>query len=184
MANSDKNKLSLSELVWNLKRATDFYKGFEDPNVVKNHIIPMVFFKRISNVFEEEYQTILGREGKRMASLKDYYETYIPKNCRWKDLLKDEDDLFGNLKNALGQIEQANPHLEGIFSSMRWHYSDEYGYNRILRRLMEHISTYNLANSNISALDLSLVIIELDKRTSLQTEHIRYDNMLLSLLSP
>lgn len=184
MKEPDKNKLSPSKLLWHLKNATDFFKGFEDPNVVKNHIIPMVFFKRISDVFEEEYQTILDREGKRMASLKDYYEAYIPENCRWVDILNDEDNLFGSLKNALGQIEQANPHLEGIFSSMRWHYSDEYGYSRILRRLMEHISKYNLSNSNISALDLSLVIIELDKRTSLQTEHIRYDNMLLSLLSP
>jgi len=184
MKEPDKNKLPPSKLLWHLMNATDFFKGFDDPGVTKNHIIPMVLFKRISDVFEEEYQIQLDREGKRMASLKDFYEHYIPENCKWDDVLTGDDNLLSSLKYALVQIERENPQLEGIFSSMRWHYSDEYGYNRILRRLMEHISTYNLSNSNISALDLSLVIIELDKRTSLQTENIRYDNMLLSLLSP
>ena len=183
MPNSDINKVSLSELLWNLKGAKDFFKGFDEPNIVRNHIIPVLYFKRISDVFDEEYQNVLDREGKSMASLKDFYETFIPENCRWEDILKDEDNLYENLKNALGQIEQANPHLEGIFSIMRWHYSDEYGYSRILRRLMAHISKYNLSKSNISDTELSLVIIELDKRSTFIGENIMYDNILLNLLS-
>ena len=50
--------------------------------------IPRLFFKRISDVYDEEYESALKESGndKEYASLKEFHRFIIPKNCHWKDI--------------------------------------------------------------------------------------------------
>ena len=81
-------KLTQSQLEQYLSKAAWILKGPVDASDFKSYIFPLLFFKRISDVYDEEYELALKESGndKEYASLKEFHRFIIPKDCHWKDI--------------------------------------------------------------------------------------------------
>lgn len=144
-------KLTLSKLEQYLSKAAWILKGPVDAADFKAHIFPLLFFKRISDVYDEEYQQALQESGgdKEYANLPEFHRFSISKGCHWKNVRETTTNVGQKLQYAFREIEKANQkHLFGIFGDTQWSNKDKLT-DELLIDLVEHFSQYNLANSNV-----------------------------------
>ncbi|MGV0996842.1 type I restriction-modification system subunit M [Empedobacter falsenii] len=146
-------KLSLSELEQYLSRAAWILKGPVDASDYKIYIFPLLFFKRISDVYDEEFQIALEESDgdEEYASLAEFHRFEIPTGCHWNDVRETTTNIGLAIEQALRAIEQANQnHLFGIFGDAQWSNKNKLS-DRLLIDLIEHFSQYTLSNSNVEA---------------------------------
>ena len=144
-------KLTLSQLEQYLSKAAWILKGPVDASDFKIYIFPLLFFKRISDVYDEEFQSALKEsEGdEEYASLPEFHRFVIPKECHWNDVRETTTNLGLAIEKALRGIEQANQDfLYGIFGDAQWSNKNKLS-DRLLIDLIEHFSQYNLSNSMV-----------------------------------
>src|SRR5438067_13841864 len=81
-------KLSLSKLEQYLGKAAWILKGPVDAADFKVFISPLLFFKRISDVYDEEYQQALEESSNDVdyASLAELHRFVIPRRCHWNNI--------------------------------------------------------------------------------------------------
>lgn len=142
-------KLSLSQLEQYLSKAAWILKGPVDASDFKVYIFPLLFFKRLSDVYDEEYQEALEESGGDMeyASLPELHRFEIPKGCHWKDVRETTNNVGQEIEQAFRGIEQANQGLlYGIFGDAQWSNKNKLS-DRLLIDLIEHFSQYTLSNS-------------------------------------
>ena len=144
-----KEKLTLSQLEQYLSKAAWILKGPVDASDFKVYIFPLLFFKRLSDVYDEEYTIALEEsEGDiEYASLPEFHRFEIPEGCHWKDVRETTGNVGLAIEKALRGIEQANQELlYGIFGDAQWSNKNKLS-DRLLIDLIEHFSQYNLSNS-------------------------------------
>lgn len=142
-----------SELEQYLSKAAWILKGPVDASDYKAYIFPLLFFKRISDVYDEEYNIALDESDgdKEYANLPELHRFSIPDGCHWKDVRETSSNVGLTLENALRGIEQANQNtLYGIFGDAAWSNKNKLS-DRLLVDLVEHFSKYNLSNSNVES---------------------------------
>lgn len=145
--------VSQSELEQYLSKAAWILKGPVDASDYKAYIFPLLFFKRISDVYDEEYNIALEESDgdKEYANLPELHRFSIPDGCHWKDVRETSSNVGLTLENALRGIEQANQNaLYGIFGDAAWSNKNKLS-DRLLVDLVEHFSKYNLSNSNVES---------------------------------
>ena len=148
-----KNKLALSQLEQYLSKAAWILKGPVDASDFKVYIFPLLFFKRISDVYDEEYQNaLIESEGdSEYASLPEFHRFILPDGCHWKNVRETTSNVGRAIEQALRGIEQANQEfLYGIFGDAQWSNKNKLS-DRLLIDLIEHFSQYNLSNSNVDS---------------------------------
>ncbi len=145
-----KNGLSLSVLENWLLEAANILRGPVEHADFKTYIFPLLFFKRISDVFDEEYQQALDESGGDIeyASFEENHRFLIPEGCHWKDVRETTVNVGHALTRALRGIERANLELHGIFGDAQWTNKERFP-DRLLSQLIEHFSIHNLSNSNV-----------------------------------
>lgn len=146
-----KDKLTLSQLEQYLSKAAWILKGPVDASDFKVYIFPLLFFKRISDVYDEEYHNALKEsEGDaEYASLPEFHRFILPEGCHWKNVRETTSNIGLAIEQALRGIEQANQEfLYGIFGDAQWSNKNKLS-DRLLIDLIEHFSQYNLSNSNV-----------------------------------
>lgn len=151
MNNSD--KITLSQLEQYLSKAAWILKGPVDASDFKIYIFPLLFFKRISDVYDEEYQIALEESDGDIeyASLPEFHRFVIPEGCHWNDVRSTTTNVGLAIEQALRGIEQANQEfLYGIFGDAQWSNKNKLS-DRLLIDLIEHFSQYTLSNSNVEA---------------------------------
>jgi type I restriction enzyme M protein len=144
-------KLSLSKLEQYLGKAAWILKGPVDAADFKIYIFPLLFFKRISDVYDEEFQIGLAESGndKDYASLAELHRFIIPEDCHWNDVRQKTVNVGKALQHAFREIEKANPDLlYGIFGDAPWTNKEKLP-DSLLINLLEHFSQYNLSNSAV-----------------------------------
>lgn len=144
-------KLSLSQLEQYLSRAAWILKGPVDAADFKVFIFPILFFKRVSDVYDEEYQIALADSSgdADYASLAELHRFVIPPGCHWNDVRQVSTDVGGALQNAFRGIETANPsQLFGIFGDAPWTNKEKLP-DALLINLIEHFSQYTLSNDAV-----------------------------------
>jgi type I restriction enzyme M protein len=144
-------KITLSQLEQYLSKAAWILKGPVDASDFKIYIFPLLFFKRISDVYDEEFQSALREsEGdEEYASLPEFHRFVIPKECHWNDVRETTTNVGLAIEKALRGIEQANQEfLYGIFGDAQWSNKNKLS-DRLLIDLIEHFSQYNLSNSMV-----------------------------------
>ena len=149
----NKIELTLSQLEQYLSKAAWILKGPVDASDYKAYIFPLLFFKRISDVYDEEYQNALEESGndKEYAALKEFHRFEIPKDCHWKDIRETTVNVGSKIQNAFREIESSNQeYLYGIFGDVQWSNKEKLS-DELLTNLIEHFSQYNLSNSMVSA---------------------------------
>lgn len=145
-------KVSQSQLEQYLSKAAWILKGPVDASDFKSYIFPLLFFKRISDVYDEEYELALKESGndKEYASLKEFHRFIIPKDCHWKDIRETSTNVGSKIQTAIREIESANQeYLSGIFGDVQWSNKEKLS-DELLNNLIDHFSQYNLSNSSVS----------------------------------
>ena len=142
------NQKELEKYLWGAATAL---RGTIDAGDYKQYIFPLLFFKRISDVWEEEYKTALDdSEGDlEYASFSENHHFQVPEGAHWNDVREVTVNIGSALQNAMRSIEQANPNnLEGIFGDASWTNKDRLS-DEILTNLIEHFSQQKLTTSNV-----------------------------------
>lgn len=144
--------LTLAELEQYLAGAADLLRGSIDQADFKQFIFPLMFLKRICDVYQEEYrQALADSDGDHeYAAFAENHRFAIPEGCLWDDVRGRTENIGQALQTAMRAIEQANPSvLYGIFGNATWTNKDKLP-DRRLAALIEHFSTRTLSNSAVS----------------------------------
>ncbi len=144
--------LTLSDLENHLAKAADLLRGAIDQADFKAYIFPLMFFKRISDVYLEEYGLALADSGgdHEFASFAENHRFQMPDGCLWEDVRNRTENVGQALVTAMRGIEKANPDtLYGIFGSAAWTNKLKLP-DRTLIDLIEHFSAKPLANACVS----------------------------------
>ena len=114
--------LSQKELESHLWGAATLLRGLIDASDYKQYIFPLLFFKRLSDVWDEDYQQAFGDTGDAgyaAATANDHFK--IPEGAHWKDVRTASRDVGRALLSAFQAIEAANPErLRGGFGNAPW----------------------------------------------------------------
>ena len=116
------DRLSQSELETYLWGAATILRGLVDAGDYKQIIFPLLFYKRLSDVWDEEYQEALAEtdDPDYARAMADERFT-IPAGAHWQDVRETPKDVGRALQTALRAIEAANPaRLEGVFGDAPW----------------------------------------------------------------
>lgn len=144
--------LTLSDLENYLAAAADLLRGAIDQADFKAYIFPLMFFKRISDVYLEEYGHALADSGgdHEFAAFAENHRFTIPEGCLWEDVRQRTENVGQALVTAFRSIEKANPDtLYGIFGHAAWTNKDKLSDARLMD-LIEHFSTKALTNEAVT----------------------------------
>ncbi len=150
---SPKSKITQSQLEQYLSKAAWILKGPVDASDFKVYIFPLLFFKRISDVYDEEFAVAMAESDgdTEYASLPEFHRFVIPEGCHWKTVRETTANVGLAIEKALRGIEHANQqYLYGIFGDAQWSNKSKLS-DRLLIDLIEHFSQYELSNSNVEA---------------------------------
>lgn len=140
--------MTLSELESHLWESANILRGPVDAADFKTYIFPLLFFKRISDVHDEEMASALAEfvGDEEAAMFPENYRFQIPQGSHWRDVRQVAVNVGQALQWAMRGIEQANPHtLYGIFGDAQWTNKDRLS-DSLLRDLIEHFSRIDLGN--------------------------------------
>ena len=136
-----------------LYEACNILRGPVSQDNFKDYLTPLLYFKRISDVYDEEMNAALAESGgdEEYASFPEQHRFVIPDGCHWNDVRERSENLGAALVGAMRGIELANPDtlygVLSIFSAQKWtdkkNLSDEK-----IRNLIEHLSTKRLGNKD------------------------------------
>ncbi len=139
-------RLSQQELESYLWGAANLLRGLIDAGDYKQYVFPLLFFKRLSDAWDEEHQTALDETGDASyarATADDRFA--IPDGAHWYDVRNASRDVGRALLNAFRAIEAANPkRLSGIFGNASWTDKAQMP-DETLKNLIEHFSQRTLS---------------------------------------
>ena len=131
--------------------AATLLRGTIDAGDYKQFIFPLLFYKRLCDVFDEETQAALAESGgdKRYASGREQHRFQIPPEAHWREVRQAAKNVGSALQSAMRTIETANPDkLYGIFGDAQWTNKDRLS-DSMLRDMVEHFSTLELTVANL-----------------------------------
>ena len=143
--------VDLGTLESHLWEAANILRGPVDASDFKTFIFPLLFFKRISDVYDEEYEQALKESGGDVAyaQFAENHRFQIPEGCRWQDVRSKTTNVGQAIQRSMREIEMANPNtLYSIFGDTPWSNKDRLS-DALLRDLVEHFSRVSLANRDI-----------------------------------
>lgn len=149
----DYKAISLSQLESHLWEAANILRGPVDAADFKTYVFPLLFFKRISDVYDEEYRAALAESSgdEEYARFPQNYRFQIPDGCHWNDVRAITTNVGQALQHAMRGIEKANPEtLYSIFGDAQWTNKDRLS-DALLRDLIEHFSRIILENKAAEA---------------------------------
>ncbi|MDP6641733.1 MAG: type I restriction-modification system subunit M N-terminal domain-containing protein, partial [Nitrososphaerales archaeon] len=80
--------VTLNKLKSHLWESANLLRGKIDSSDFKHYIFGLLFFKRLSDTFDEEHAKLVAKVGEQMAGQRDMYtHFYLPSDCRWADVL-------------------------------------------------------------------------------------------------
>lgn len=151
------NEETTSQQLFNhLFEACNILRGPINQDEYKSYVTPILFFKRISDVYDEETQDALERSGgdEEYASFPENHSFDIPEGCHWQNVRDASENVGAAIVKAMNGIERANPDtLSGVFSSFddaNWSDKTKLSDER-LKNLIEHMSKIKVGNTNYSS---------------------------------
>lgn len=150
-------KKTTSTMLFNhLFEACNILRGPINQDEFKTYVIPLLFFKRVSDTYDEETQIAYEEYGEDVADFDEdeIHKFVIPEGCHWVDVRTQSENVGAAIVNAMIGIERANPDtLSGLFSSFddaNWTDKNKLSDER-LKDLIEHMSRLKVGNKNYSA---------------------------------
>lgn len=139
----------LEKYLWG---AATLLRGTIDAGDYKQYIFPLLFFKRICDVYDEEFENALKESDGDMeyAAFAEHHHFIVPKGAHWNDVRETTTNVGTALQGAMRAIEKVNPDtLYGIFGDASWTNKDRLN-DETLINLIEHYSQHKLSLSNVA----------------------------------
>lgn len=143
------NAANLKSALWN---AANTLRGSAvDRTDWKGYILPLLFFKRISDVWDEETAEAAETFGEADPSLyPEVHRFKLPEGCHWDDVRTTSANVGAALLRAMQKIEKANPDtLYRVFGSADWGNKEKFT-DELLKDLVEGFSAIPLGNKAVS----------------------------------
>lgn len=162
------NKLDIATLESWLWGAACAIRGPVDAPKFKDYILPLIFLKRLSDVFEDELARLSAEYGDCEVALalveeerhrgiiaegRGLVRFYIPENARWSNIRKQQTKNLGQyLTDAVRDVARENPRLQGVIDLVDFNATtagqrivpDEY-----LAELVDVLSRYRLGLKDV-----------------------------------
>ncbi len=156
MPDATPQRLTQQELESYLWGAATILRGLVDAGDYKQYVFPLLFYKRLSDVWDEEYQEALGGSPEEATAAEKAFARQqanerfvIPDGAHWNDVRVLPKDVGEALQQALRTIESANPdRLDGIFGDAPWTNKERLP-DTTLKDLIEHFSKHTLSLANV-----------------------------------
>jgi len=135
-----------------IKKAADTLTGMAESADVKQFIFPILFYKRISDVWDQEHQDALELFDNDVdsAKLRENYRFQIPEDCHWEDIRSTATDIGSKIQKSLREIENANfEQFHGVFGDAQWTNKRILSDAKLID-LIEQLSGQTLSKENIS----------------------------------
>ena len=103
--------LTLRELESHLWRCANILRGSAvDRTDWKGYILPLLFFKRLSDVWDEDYQAAFNESGDETYAADHANDRFnLPQGTHWRDIRETPANVGSALQKAMRKIERANP---------------------------------------------------------------------------
>lgn len=148
------SKITIDELEKYLWGSAVLLRTHVDAGAYKQYIFPLLFFKRLSDVYDEESEKVEKEYGEEALEWDESHQFKIPEGAHWSDVRNVSLDVGKAIAEAFHKIETANPEkLQGIFGDASWTNKNRLP-DRLLKDLMEHFSSRTLSIANCPADEL------------------------------
>ena len=151
-------KLNITALENWLWDAACSIRGPVDAPKYKDYIIPLIFYKRLCDVYEDEIMELAKEFGseeiakKLVSQDRKLIRFYIPEEYLWENIKKITTNIGEKLTEALREIAKENPKLKGIIDIVDFNatqagqriISDEH-----IQKLMQILSKYRLGLGDV-----------------------------------
>ncbi len=146
------SKLTLPQLEQFLWKSADILRGKIDSSDYKKYIFGLLFYKRISDVWDEEYARVMDEFKDETIARADYNHRFqVPKECRWSVIEERAENIGVKLNEVFEKLANANsPKLDKIFDDLDFANKDRFP-NETLQRLLNHFSQYNFGDTYINS---------------------------------
>ncbi|WP_054840658.1 type I restriction-modification system subunit M N-terminal domain-containing protein [Thermococcus peptonophilus] len=137
-------------------------------NILRNrvdympYILTLLFYKRLSDVYEDEYWEVyerifnqmkdkLGEEkAKKIAEIeakkKSWHKYQIPEDCLWEKVKNTPVNIGEKLNEVLMKIEEHNESLRGLLTRVDFNKKDVLP-DQKLRQLIDHFDKYRIGKN-------------------------------------
>lgn len=143
--------MDLSGLQSHLWEAANVLRGSAvDRTDWKGYILPLLFFKRISDVWDEETAAAAETYGDvDPSSFPEIHRFQLPEGCHWNDIRETPQNVGVALKHAMQEIERTNPDtLYRVFGAADWGNREKFT-DELLKDLIEGFSSCSLGNNAV-----------------------------------
>lgn len=146
------DKLTSQELKTFLWDAANILRGKIDSGDFKNYILGMLFYKRLSDVYDEEFDKMKTSVGEKLAKNKDLYGDifYIPDGCHWNDILQISRNVGEKINDVFVKTTRANaPKLDGLLDKIDFNDKDRLS-DEAVSSLVNHFNIHRLGRQDVN----------------------------------
>ena len=146
-------QLSPDQLKSFLWEAANILRGKIDSSDYKHYILGLLFYKRLSDNFKEDYDKQVKEVGEVVAKNPDMYKGsrfFIPDGSRWEDIRNTSVNIGEKINEVFAEVTRANtPRLDGLLDKIDFNDSARLS-NEVVNSLVNHFSAQNLGSSVVS----------------------------------
>lgn len=152
--------ITLEYLEQELWTAADILRSAFPGNDYHTYLFGIFFLKHLSDVFEEKYKILTYKTDNQNWTWNSLnkFDLVVPHCSRWSYLQYVNHNIGNALNIASIEIEDHNPHLKGIFTSIdfenKYHSFGSEQYEITLRQLIDRFSYLNLGYNNLENMDI------------------------------
>jgi type I restriction enzyme M protein len=130
--------------------AATILRGLVDAGDYKQFVFPLLFYKRLSDVWDEDYTQALEETGDATYAIETANDRFvIPNGAHWKEVRTTPKNVGQALQKAMRAIEAENPgHLDGVFGDAPWTNKERLP-DATLKNLLEHFSSVVLSLDHV-----------------------------------
>lgn len=143
-------RITIDELERYLWGSAEYLRTNIDAGAYKQYIFPLLFLKRMSDVYDEECEHIRKDfpDDPDAINWEENHVFMIPDGAHWSDVRNVTENIGEALVKAFRAIERTNPDkLRGIFGNAAWTNKQRLP-DRLLKDLIEHFSSKTLSLEN------------------------------------
>ncbi|WP_417430960.1 type I restriction-modification system subunit M [Kiloniella sp.] len=143
------SQLTLDQLETHLWGAADILRGSIDSGDYKHYIFGLLFYKRLCDVWEEEYEERLAEyHDAELAADPDEHRFHIPEGHFWKDVRKHASNIGEHLNVSFHAIEDANFRLKDVFQDVDFNNKQRFP-DAMLEKLLQHFEKHRLRRCDV-----------------------------------